>query len=139
MTTLDPHSLSEFLDRFWAFNDAVIRRIQHCYIPGGTQQSSITLSTKDQDSENDWSNVTLVITGVSEILFREGVSTRQVLSDGLSLKWINGQFWCDFSPHSSDPEDEAEIRRSDFYIAGATLNWTVAPYAEEVECSTLTD
>jgi|GEM_PF-1591425 len=60
------------LCRFWSFNEAVLRQIQHRYLPEGKQQSLVNLSAKDQNAENGWSNMmTLILTGVSEILFEK--------------------------------------------------------------------
>lgn len=130
MQAIDSESLSEFMNRFVSFYDAIIRQIQHRYLPR-TQQTTIILSTRDQNSEQLWSNVTLVATGVSEVLFRECKSTRVILSDGLTLKWLDSRLWCDFSPYCSDaPETQDYFRRSDFYLICEELSWVAEPYCE---------
>jgi hypothetical protein len=132
MTPLSPDHTSKFLERFVSFNDALLRSVTHSYFPDGTQISSLSLSAKDIDSSDGWSNVTLVIFDVKEIVFREGPSTRQILSDGLSVKWIDGRVWCDFSPYASNPQNESDFRRSDLFVAGTHAAWTVGPYTENV-------
>jgi hypothetical protein len=131
MDTLEPGKESDFLDRFCSFNDAVVRRLEHRYEASGRRQAILTVSARDQESGQGWSNVVIVIDGVSEIGFREGKSTRQVLSDGLILTWFQGHVWCDLSPYTSEPGSIDDVRRSDFYVAGEVLKWRSEPYSEE--------
>ncbi len=131
MNKLDQPSHREFLDRFNSFNDAVVRRVEHRYGASGRRQATLIISAQDQQSEAGWSNVVLVIDDVSEIAFREGKSTRQVLSDGLTIAWINGDVWCDLSPYSSEPATVDDFRRSDFYVSGEALTWRTDQYSEE--------
>jgi hypothetical protein len=131
MDTLEPSKSPDFLDRFCSFHDAVVRRLEHHYEASGRRQTILTVSAQDQESGQGWSNVVLVIDGVSEIGFREGQSTRQVLSDGLILTWFNGHVWCDLSPYTSEPSSIDDVRRSDFYVVGEVLRWRSEPYSEE--------
>lgn len=135
MPSLDEHSITEFLDRFWSFNDSVIRRIRHCYITGLDQRTCITLSAHDKNAADGWSNLSLMITGVSEVVFRQGNSCVQVLSGGLIIKWLNGRLWCDFSSFNGENATEQDFRSSDFYVVGQAIVWNVEPYSENVECS----
>lgn len=130
MRTVEPDTLPGFLTRFCSFYDSVIRRFEYCYCRGGTQQLTIELSAQDLEAAQGWSTVILVLSDVSEILFREGGSTRVVLSDGLSLQWIDNQLWCDLSPYSSEITSIADLRRSDFYAVGSTMMWKVETYSE---------
>jgi hypothetical protein len=131
MNKLDETLLREFLDRFNSFNDAVVRRVGYCYDASGHRQATLTISTQDQQSDAGWSNVVIVIDNVSEIAFREGKSTRQILSDGLAVCWFDGDVWCDLSPYSSEPDTVDDFRRSDFYVVGEALAWRVEQYSEE--------
>ena len=131
MNKLDQPSLREFLDRFNSFNDAVVRRVEYRYGASGRPQATLTISTQDQQSDEGWSNVVVVIENVSEIAFREGKSTRQVLSDGLIVAWFNGDVWCDLSPYTSEPASVNDFRRSDFYVVGEALSWRIDQYSEE--------
>ena len=130
MNHLQQQSLREFLERFNSFNDAVVRRVEFRYVASGRRQATLTISTQDQCSDSGWSNVIIMIDNVSEIAFREGKSTRQVLSDGLTVVWFDGDVWCDLSPHTSDPSTIDEFRRSDFYVVGAALSWQADQYSE---------
>ena len=76
------------------------------------------------------SNVIIVIENVSEIAFREGNATRQILSDGLTVCWFDGCVWCDLSPYGSEPDTVEDFRRSDFYVVGKTFSWQVEQYSE---------
>jgi hypothetical protein len=131
MHTLAQQDAPSFLERFYSFNDALLRRVEHSYSPSGHKQTTITISGRDQQSETGRSNVTLVIHDVSEIGFREGKDTRQVLSDGLTVAWFDERVWCDFSPYATEPESLDDFRRSDFYVVGKGLSWRTAPYGED--------
>jgi hypothetical protein len=131
MNKLDQLAVREFLDRFNSFNDAVVRRVEFRYGASGRRQATLTISTQDQRSDVTRSNVVIVIDNVSESGFREGKSTRQVLSDGLTVAWFNGEVWCDLSPYAQEPTSVEDFRRSDFYVAGEALTWRTAPYREE--------
>ena len=131
MHQLEESSLRQFLDRFNSFNDAVLRRLEHRYSASGRRQATLTISTQDQQSDAGWSNVVIVIDNVGEITFREVKSTRQVLSDGLSIAWFDGDVWCDLSPYSSGPITVDDFRRSDFYVSGGSVTWRTEHFCEE--------
>lgn len=128
MQLLEPHDLPLFLDRFCSLYDAVLKRLEHEFRVDGAQLSKVELLVQDAESAAGWSNMTLSIANVSELLFREGASTRQVLSDGITILWKNQHVWCDLSPYASTPTSIEEIRRSDFYLVGTSISWSVSPY-----------
>jgi hypothetical protein len=129
MEPLNKDTLRRFLDRFYSFNDAVIRRLELHYATGHNRVA-VTLSAQDQQSSQGWCNVVLVVEDVSEIAFREGKATCQVLSSGLVVTWFDENVWCDFSP-DLEPETTDEFRQSDFYVVGRTLSWRAEPYSEQ--------
>lgn len=131
MYKLDPSTLSGFMERFDSLNDAVIQRIEHFYATSSCQQTCLTLSGWDHEVDAGRSDIVIVIDGVSEIVFREGKSTRQVLSDGLTVAWIDGSVWCDFSPYTSEPASLDDLRRSDFYVVGKSLTWRTEDYSRD--------
>lgn len=131
MGKLEVSSVREFLNRFNSFNDAVVRRVEHRYGTSGRRQTTLIISTQDQQPDSGWSNVVIVIDNVAEIALREDRSTRQVLSDGLSIAWFDGAVWCDLSPYSSEPVTVDDFRRSDFYVSGETLTWRAEHCCEE--------
>jgi len=130
MNVLDPLSTRAFLDRFNSFYDAVIRRIEYRFNVPEQRRATLIISTQDQQSDTGWSNVVIVIGKVSETAFREGNSTRQILSDGFHITWIDGFAWCDFSPYSSKIDSLDDLRKSDFYVAGESFAWQTEPYSE---------
>jgi hypothetical protein len=130
MFTLDLSSLPEFLERFYSFNDALIRRVEHRYLASGGRETTLTISGRDQQSSTGRSNVVVVISEVSEICFREGNSTRQVLSDGMTVAWFDGVVWCDLSPYTSEPDSIDDFRKSDFYVVGKVLTWRIEAYGQ---------
>lgn len=83
------------------------------------------------EADTGWCNVVIAIDDVSEIRFREGLSTRRVLSDGLTIAWFNGKVWFDLSPHASDPAAADDFRRSDFYVVGESFAWRAEQYGAE--------
>jgi len=131
MNRLDQSSAHEFLNRFNSFNDAVVRGVEYRYDASGFRRMTLTVSTQDMEADTGWCNVIVVINKVSEIAFREGLSTRQILSDGLTLSWFNGKVWCDLSPHASEPVTADDFRRSDFYVVGESFAWRVEQNGEE--------
>ena len=130
MQTLNRDTSAQFLRRFCSFNDAVIRRIEHHYAASGQKRTIVTLSARDQETDQGWSNVVIVIDGVSEIAFREGKATCQVLSSGLAVTWFRNNVWCDYSP-SIEPKSIEEFRQSDFYIVGKCFEWQVQSYSDQ--------
>lgn len=124
-------TVSAFLTRFNSFNDGVLRQVVHRYRRSKLPEALVTISTKDQQADIGWSNVVLAVEEVSEILFREGGSTRQILSDGLHVAWFGDDVWCDLSPYGPEPETMEDFRQSDFYIVGRQLAWRVEAYSEE--------
>jgi hypothetical protein len=130
MNTLSGDSIDSFLSRFGTFNDSVLRKVEHRFAANGSRQAEVVISAQDQRVELGWSNVIISFADVFEFLFREGKSTRQVLSDGLKIVLLDGKLWCDFSPYSTEGESIDDFRRSDFYVVAAGINWDVVGYSE---------
>lgn len=131
MPILDSTGLSAFLNRFCSFSDAVVRRLEHRYFASGRQRTTVTVSSQDQQATQGWSNVVIVIDDVSEVVFREGMTSCQVLSSGLYITWLDGNLWCDFSPYTSQPSSVEDLRRSDFYVVGKVLTWDVEQFSDQ--------
>jgi hypothetical protein len=130
MNSLTPDTLDAFLRRFSRLNDGVIRHIEFVYPPSGKRHVAMTLSLKDAESSSGWSNLLLRMNSLSEFVLREGRTTCQILSDGVSIRWINGTIFVSFSSFMPSPETAAEFRQSDCYGACLDLSWDVVPYAE---------
>jgi hypothetical protein len=130
MTVLDKETLPDFLDRFQSLNDAIIRLLEYHLPKTGGKRLTVTLSTQDSDGDGGWSNVRMTFDAVSELNLRDGNFALQVLSDGLSVAWIDNLLWCDFSPYAPEPASVDEYRRSNFSVAATTCTWQVEPYKE---------
>jgi hypothetical protein len=130
MNSLTPDSLDVFLRRFYALNDGVIRRIEFAYQPSGTRQATVILSSQDSESPSGWSNLLLRFDAVSEFVLREGRSTCQILSEGVSIKWIRETLFISLSSSMDGPESLDDFRQSDCYAACDAISWEIMPYAE---------
>lgn len=132
MDLLSEQDLPAFLSRFASFDDGVIRKVEHRYGQHGVQRTSVIISVMDQQAQKGWSNVTLVMDGVSEFVLREGRTTCVVLSFGVCFRWIDGKIWCLLSPYSFESEFIDDFRRSDFYVVASSIAFSVSKYSEEV-------
>lgn len=130
MDTINTSTKNYFLNRFSTLYDGVLRRIELHYGENGTKQVIVELSTQDVESSSGWSNLVLNFHEVSEFVCNEGQSTRQILSDGVSLNEQLETWWCDFSPYSSECSSINDLRRSDFYVIARGIRWKVIPYSE---------
>jgi hypothetical protein len=130
MNAIDPITKPRLLERFCEFSDAVLRKVQHTYLSTGKQMTEVTLSAMDKEAPDGWSNVVVRIRGVEELVFKEGRTTCQVLSNGLQIEWHEDIVYVDFSPYSTVAAGVEEIRKSDFYIGGETAEWWTTPYEE---------
>ncbi|HVJ82903.1 MAG TPA: hypothetical protein VNC50_17680 [Planctomycetia bacterium] len=131
MSILCPDEVVTLQSRFGNFQDAVLRRIEHSFGIDEGGCCTVTMSVEDHRNEDGYSNVTLVVRGVTELAFRDQAATRQSLPDGLALRRLNGQWWVDFAPFCRETESADEMRLSDFYLTGSSLTWQVAPFSEE--------
>ena len=130
MNLLTADSLDAFLRQFYHLNDGVIRRLEFVYQPSGTRQVIVVLSSQDSDSPSGWSNLLLRLDAVSEFVLREGQTTCQILSDGMTIKWIDKTLFVSFSSSMAEPESDTDFRQSDCYAACHDLSWEIMPYAE---------
>lgn len=120
-----------FLQRFYCFNDAVIRRVDIKY------RDSVSFIISAQDSkrpEDDrWVNVELVIDGVTEFHLNEsGKESWQVLSEDLRIVEADGELIFDFGYFDKQPADLTAMRQSKYCVIGRSFSWTVCPYSEGV-------
>lgn len=121
--------ISRFLNRFYYFDDSVIRNI---FIQFG-HKVTLTLSTKDAEEplNNGWVNVILEINDVTEFSFQESSKeSYQVLSNNLHITFSNGLYFLDFGYFIDKPKDLPEYKKSKFYLVGKTLSWKVTDYQE---------
>jgi hypothetical protein len=116
----------EFLERFWSFNDAVIRRIVLDLTRSAAgRRAVIDVMARDQRHNEDWVLCSIEIRGLVEFEMKEGPKgSYQVLSDGLKMAWQGDLAFLDFGTNSDTPDIE-EIRTGGFYLAGNEVRWTV--------------
>jgi hypothetical protein len=103
MESLDSVTRAGFLSRFYDLSDAVIRKIEHDYLSTGVQTTTVTIEAQDQLAAEGWSHLAIRVSGVRELVFKEGRTTCQILSSGVQIDWYDGLVFCDFSPYSTAP------------------------------------
>jgi hypothetical protein len=128
MNQLRPDTLDEFQNRFCTCDDAVIRSVLFRYAPFA-RQLEIVLSSQDAIDAAGRSNVLIKFQDVVEYLHRENNSTCAVLSDGLTIRWIDGLLYASFSSSLCEPETAEEFRMSDLYVVCHSCTWESLVYS----------
>jgi len=130
MNQLRPDTLDEFQNRFHTCDDAVIHSVLFRYEPSGDRQLEIVLSSQDAIDAAGRSNVLIKFKDVVEYLHRENNSTCVVLSDGLTIRWIDGLLYTSFSSSLCSPETAEEFRMSDLYVVSHSCTWESFVYSK---------
>jgi hypothetical protein len=128
---LNQSTSGNFLRRFYAFNDAVMRKIEISYLATGQRNISVWIATRDaQESQNDgWVCVRLVMSQVEDFCFSDAAKfTAQVLSQGIHICWFEKSVGIDFGHYIDQPVDRAELTCSRFFAIGSSVDWSVEPY-----------
>ena len=131
MTALNKLTVSEFLNRFYSFNDGVLRKIEVSYMDNGRRNVSALIATRDaNENQNDgWVCVRLVISQVADFCFSETAkSSAQVLSQGIHICWFDDNIGIDFGHFIDFPSSLAELKSSSCFAVGLSLEWAVEPY-----------
>jgi hypothetical protein len=134
MTKLTGSTKSKFLDRFYSFNDAVLREIKIAYLLNGKRNISVVIATRDaEQTENDgWVCVRLAISQVEDFSFSDSrKSSAQVLSQGVHICCFEESIGVDFGHFVDEPDNRAELESSKFFAIGSGIEWTVEPYLTE--------
>lgn len=119
------------LDRFYRFNDGIIRRVDMVFRPNRQDsEAAIECSVRDGEASAQWVNVICRVRALSEFSLSEGRTSYRVLSDGLVVGWFDDLIFLDFGPYTSEPEGIDDFRRSGFYFAGKSVTWEIVPYDE---------
>lgn len=129
---LNSSHAAEFLSRFNHLNDGVIRQLVVLFWGNAGRSALIECSTIDT-SANAWCNITFRVNNLSAVKVIEGQTSNVVLSDGVHIAWFDGQCFLDFAPYTSAPEGLEDIERSQFYLAGHSVEWQVKAYSESPE------
>ena len=134
MNELTAQSVPRFEERFHRCDDGVLRRVSIAYRCGENRPSeiSIVISVMDKETTESrgWVNLLLEMTDVREFSFCEGDTSYQILSNGLSIKQIEGLYYIHFHP-VDEPASVEDFRNSKFYTVAKTISWEVLPYNEE--------
>lgn len=131
MSTLVSSTARELEERFYLFNDSLLRKLEITYEETGKRRVVAWVATRDSQATEDdgWVCVRLTILGAQEYRFREAKNTSaQVLSHGIHVCWFDGVVGVDFGHFVDPPNSLAELLSSEFFVTGASLDWTVEPY-----------
>lgn len=126
--------MGEFLERFDACNDGVVRLINVSTTGGATCCVHIILSTVDKLAKDNhgWVNLRLEIEGVSKYPRDPCHWANEVLSDGIKVGFFDNELLIDMAPYTDEPEGREDFEKSGCLIVGKTCNWSVAEYSEDV-------
>lgn len=126
--------ISEFLERFCFFDDAVIREIDINFRNAlHLTKVRIVLSARDKTYPlNDhWVNVVIEIEDVINFTFLETDKiSYQVLSNGLHIGKAGELISFDFGFFIDAPENFIEYKDSKFYVVGKKFKWSTTEYQE---------
>jgi hypothetical protein len=131
MPTLDQTTASEFLERFYSFNDAVLRKVEIYYAKEGDRSVTVWVATRDaKETANDgWVCVRLVISRAQDFCFADAANTTAaVISNGVHISLLPGVVGLDFGHFVDPPDDLAELKSSKFFAIGSSVDWTVEAY-----------
>lgn len=122
---LSPHELSEWQNRFFMFNDAVIRswRIN---LTSGAALFEIKLDSQDSQSIlTKWSSVTLTFRNCSFIEFNRSEKLNyDVLSNGIHFLYENGLFGIELGDYIDAPSSIPELLRSLCCVVAQQIDWS---------------
>jgi hypothetical protein len=131
MQKLDKFSVSEFLDRFYSFNDGLLRKVEIVYLGSGERMMSVRIATRDkEETKNDgWVCLHLVISGLSDYRISENAnSSVQVFSHGLHIIASDEGMGFDFGSFVDIPESISELKKSNFFAIGESVEWCIEAY-----------
>jgi hypothetical protein len=124
--------VQKFKERFCSFYDSIIRAVTVEFRNvKSVAKVTVTLSARDleTDSNDNWVNVTIKVSGVSELAFYESPKeSYQVLSNGLHILNFENLMCFDFGYHIDEPNNIAEFRESKFYVIGEEFEWIISNY-----------
>jgi hypothetical protein len=131
MPTLAHTTAQEFRDRFYSFNDGVLRTVEINYAKDGERSVTVLVATRDakQTANDGWVCVRLSIARVQDFCFADAANTSAaVFSNGVHICWFDGVVGLDFSHFVDPPDNLAELKTSKFFVTGSSVDWTLEPY-----------
>jgi hypothetical protein len=131
MPILNPSSTREFLDRFYSFHDALLRKIEIAYTQDGGRIVTVWIATRDgsEAASNGWVCVRLVISGAKDFCFSDAANTTNaVISNGVYVSWFGAVVGLDFGHFANPPGDLNELKSSKCFVTGSSVDWTIEAY-----------
>lgn len=119
------------LNRFYGFDDGLIRSFRLMYSEDGTKHAEIIVACRDAESSTNenWVAVTVSIRDVSEAKFVEGShTTLQVLSDGLHICQYDDLVGVEFGGAYETPRTMDELRKSEAFVVGKKVGFEIGPF-----------
>lgn len=131
MNTLNQQEAAAFLERFYSFTDAVLRKVEIAYANDGGRTVKVWVATRDAKAmANDgWVCVRLVVSRVQDFCFADTANTTAaVITNGIHLCWFSGSVGLDFGHFVDPPEDLIELKSSRLFVIGTLASWIVEAY-----------
>ena len=118
---LDPNHIGAVTERFYQFEDGVIRRI--IVELGAPPRCSIEIECGDRESVSGWARIILAVTGVTRFAFRYGKTTFEVLSGGVQFAWSDSlvTVMLDAYPDGDSPD----LAENAAYVSGSSCDLEV--------------
>lgn len=136
MTEVTEDSLQAFLDRFYQFYDAVVRKIALDF-DAHPPCCEVVVDAQDAESASGWSRVTLRVQACSSFRFEMGRTTFEVLSSGLQVGWSERQVgWSErqillFLDAYPDDDGLPDVSSNKAFVAGRDLWWSATHINDE--------
>lgn len=136
MTPLDLDAARLFRDRFYSFDDGILRSIDVRVQEGAGLSVVVLIATQDttRPVEDRWVCVRLVVSRVQSFCFADANSADDgrtysgVLSHGMHVCWFGDTIGLEFGECWDPPKDLAEMKVSKLYVAGGAVEWAVEAY-----------
>lgn len=131
MLTNSNDAIGNVSDRFYGFNDGLIRSVRIQYLGDGTRNVELSIACRDAEASlNDgWVTVTILVEKVVEFSMREQPnSTLQVLSGGLNFLAIDDGVGIEFGGAVDCLKTRADLRKSEAFVFGKQFDLEVGPY-----------
>lgn len=121
---LSVESIEPTLSRFNNCFDGLIEKISVDYLPEvKCPNVTISIQTKDLESENEWSLLKLLLVGVDSLAFVEGKTSYRILSDGLIVRQFDGMWGVGFDEEQESGNLDSFTKHAVHFIA-AGISWS---------------
>lgn len=121
---LQKHDLQTFHDRFYNFEDGVVRAITLDFWEA-EETCQIEIECKDRSSTEGWSTVHFMVKKVSEFRFERRKTEFIVLSGGIQFAWRKEQVYLVLDAYPDDEGDLPNLKENCAYAVGMFCEWNV--------------